>query len=175
MKHNYSDCYRDIILHPMTHEDSEDYRILRNREENRKWFANTEIISSEMQSIWYQNYLNKEGNYMFAAFHTNHPEMFIGAVSIYDICQEEKQAEFGRIIVDKTKILMNGIGYQIAVCACKIGFHHINLEKLHLEVFSDNIPAIKTYEKIGFNEKHQTEKDGKTLIYMELDREKFLL
>ena len=39
---------------------------------------------------------------------------------------------------------------------------------IYLEVFSDNIPAIKTYLKVGFVEKNRYKKEGKEIIYMEL-------
>ena len=39
--------------------------------------------------------------------------------------------------------------------------------KIYLEVFSDNIPALKTYLKAGFKEKERYLKDDKEIIYME--------
>ena len=39
---------------------------------------------------------------------------------------------------------------------------------IYLEVFSDNIPALKTYLKVGFIEKNRNQKDNKEIIYMEL-------
>lgn len=39
---------------------------------------------------------------------------------------------------------------------------------IYLEVFSDNIPALKTYLKAGFIEKNRYQKDDKEIIYMEL-------
>ena len=39
---------------------------------------------------------------------------------------------------------------------------------IYLEVFSDNIPALKTYLKVGFVEKNRYKKEDREIIYMEL-------
>ena len=43
-----------------------------------------------------------------------------------------------------------------------------HLQKLKLEVFADNIPALKIYEQCGFKEYDRTSLDNRILIKMEL-------
>jgi len=38
---------------------------------------------------------------------------------------------------------------------------------IYLEVFSDNIPALKTYLKVGFIERKRYIKNNREIIYME--------
>ena len=118
--------------------------------------------------IFYINYLKKENDIMFSAFINGVLEKPIGYAALYDIDKNSKKCEFGRIIVDKSRVSKKGIGYQITKCLCEIGFEKLGLEMIYLEVFSDNIPAIKTYLKAGFIEKNRYKKEDKEIIYMEL-------
>ena len=168
MRHNFNGSFEDIVLKPIEKENIEDLRILRNRDENRICFIYQKKISEEEQENWYEKYLEKENDIMFSAFMKDDQTTPVGYVALYDINKDSKKCEFGRIIVDKNRILKKGIGYQITKCLCEIGFQKLGVDMIYLEVFSDNIPALKTYEKAGFVEKNKYEKDGKEIVYMEL-------
>ena len=160
--------FEDIVLKSLEQKNIEDLRILRNKKENRKCFIYQNEITKEEQEKWYKNYLKKENDIMFSAFINGVLEKPIGYAALYDIDKNSKKCEFGRIIVDKSRVSKKGIGYQITKCLCEIGFEKLGLEMIYLEVFSDNIPAIKTYLKVGFVEKNRYKKEGKEIIYMEL-------
>lgn len=168
MKDNFQNKFEDIVLKSLEQKNIEDLRILRNKKENRKCFIYQNEITKEEQEKWYKNYLKKENDIMFSAFINGVLEKPIGYAALYDIDKNSKKCEFGRIIVDKSRVSKKGIGYQITKCLCEIGFEKLGLEMIYLEVFSDNIPAIKTYLKAGFVEKNRYEKEGKEIIYMEL-------
>jgi acetyltransferase, GNAT family len=168
MRDNFQNKFEDIVLKSLEQKNIEDLRILRNKKENRKCFIYQNEITREEQEKWYKNYLKKENDIMFSAFINGVLEKPIGYAALYDIDKSSKKCEFGRIIVDKSRISKKGIGYQITKCLCEIGFEKLGLEMIYLEVFSDNIPAIKTYLKAGFVEKNRYEKEGKEIIYMEL-------
>lgn len=168
MRDNFQNKFEDIVLKSLEQKNIEDLRILRNKKENRKCFIYQNEITREEQEKWYKNYLKKENDIMFSAFISGVLEKPIGYAALYDIDKNSKKCEFGRIIVDKSRISKKGIGYQITKCLCEIGFEKLGLEMIYLEVFSDNIPAIKTYLKAGFVEKNRYEKEGKEIIYMEL-------
>jgi RimJ/RimL family protein N-acetyltransferase len=161
--------YNGIILRPLEREDIEPLRILRNRPENRKWFKNCTEIPKEEQIKWYEKYMKKEGDYMFAIVECNTPKEFIGAVALYEVDTITQSGEFGRIIIDKEKASRSGLGYDATVGACQIGFEQLCLRTITLEVFSDNISAIRTYEKAGFVACKKTS----TIIYMELSKNNF--
>ncbi len=167
MFHNLINHFEDIVLQPLEEKDIENLRLLRNKDENRRCFLYQEIISKENQKKWYEKYLEVETDIMFSAYLKNE-ENIIGYVALYNIDKSKKSCEFGRILVDKSKISQKGIGFQITKCLCEIGFQKLGVDMIYLEVFSDNIPALKTYEKAGFVEKNRYEKDGKEIVYMEL-------
>ena len=166
MIHKIEGKYDKIILKPLEEENIEDLRLLRNRMENRKCFIYQKEISKEEQKKWYNKYLENENDVMFSAY-IEKEEKPIGYVALYDIDDKKKSCEFGRIIVDKTKISEKGIGFQITKCCCDIGIVKLGMTKIYLEVFSDNIPAFKTYLKAGFNEKKRYLNDDREVIYME--------
>ena len=168
MTHNFQNEFEDIVLKPLERKNIEDLRNLRNKEENRKCFIYQKEITKEEQENWYKKYSEKEEDVMFSAFLKENGEYPVGFAALYDIDKNNKKCEFGRIIVDKSKVTKKGIGYQTTKCLCDIGFQDLGLDMIYLEVFSDNIPALKTYLKVGFIEKNRYQKDDKEIIYMEL-------
>jgi acetyltransferase, GNAT family len=168
MTHNFQNEFEDIVLKPLEQRNIEDLRNLRNKEENRKCFIYQKEITKEEQENWYKKYLEKEEDVMFSAFLKENEEYPVGFAALYDIDKNSKKCEFGRIIVDKSKVTKKGIGYQITKSLCNIGFQDLGLDMIYLEVFSDNIPALKTYLKVGFVEKNRYKKEDREIIYMEL-------
>ena len=166
MFHKFEGKYDKIILEPLKKENIEDLRLLRNKKENRESFIYQKEISKKEQEKWFDKYLEKETDIMFIAYLKENKRP-IGYVALYDINVEEKTCEFGRIIVDKSKVLEKGIGAQITKCCCDIGFEKLGMNMIYLEVFSDNIPALKTYLKVGFIERKRYIKNDKEIIYME--------
>ncbi|WP_454953555.1 GNAT family N-acetyltransferase [Fusobacterium hwasookii] len=169
MFHKFEGKYDEITLKPLKKENIEDLRLLRNKKENRECFIYQKEISEEEQEKWFDKYLEKETDIMFIAYLKENKQP-IGYVALYDINLEKKTCEFGRIIVDKTKVLKKGIGFQITKCCCKIGFEKLDMDIIYLEVFSDNIPALKTYLKVGFVEKERYIKNDREIIYMEYSK-----
>ena len=168
MLHELKKKFEDIVLKPLEQKNIEDLRNLRNKKENRKCFIYQKEITKEEQEKWYKKYLEKEEDLMFSAFLKENEENPVGFAALYDIDKNSKKCEFGRIIVDKSKVIKKGIGYQITKCLCDIGFQNLGLDMIYLEVFSDNIPALKTYLKVGFVEKNRYKKEDREIIYMEL-------
>jgi len=72
----------------------------------------------------------------------------IGRVSLTNIDFRHQKAEFG-IIIKKD---MQSIGYGESASRMLIDyvFENLPIRKLYLHLFSDNLPAQKLYEKLGF-------------------------
>lgn len=167
MLHNYSDNYNNIILEPLEECHIEKMRKLRNR--NRMSFINSNLISETEQITWFKQYVEKKDDYMFSIMRKS-DNQFVGVVGLYNVCKSE--AEFGRLMIDKEIVNEKGYGYDSVLCACSIGFHKLNLEKIILEVWEENIPALKTYLKAGFMVTEQKKlENSKVLKYMELSKE----
>lgn len=150
MKHDYSIECEHIILIPMDEQTSECYRKLRNREDNRNFFFNSAIIEREQQKKWFQNYLNKQSEYMFAAFLKEKME-FVGGIGIYDIDLSRKTAEVGRIIIDRNLAAGKGYGTEAIKGVCSIAKDKLNLEETYAYIYSANSASTKAFFKAGFS------------------------
>ena len=164
MKHNFQHTFQNITISPLKEEHIESMRILRNN--NRHCFVYSEIISEEAQQKWFDNYLKKENDYVFSVFLQ---DMWIGVCSIYDVTDND--AEFGRLIIDKSKTSEKRLGVNTTLCACNLAFEKLNINRIRLQVYENNISAYKTYINAGFTP-YKTELDDKNqkLICMELNK-----
>ncbi len=100
MNHKYLLQSEELLLTPMTAQDSEKYRMLRNRDDNKNFFFSSRSISLEQQIIWYRNYLEDDKQYMFSVYEAN-SMLFIGGIGLYNIDYQKGNAELGRILIDR--------------------------------------------------------------------------
>lgn len=171
MIHTIEKEFKRVKLSPLLEQDIELLRLLRNKAHNRKWFICSEEISKATQEKWYTKYKEKKDDYMFSISTIANPHVFIGAVGLYNIDTEKRNAEFGRLLIDSENISERGLGIEATCCAVKIGFEIFNLEDIYLEVLADNKRAISTYKNVGFIE---TEKDIiNNIICMSINKDNF--
>lgn len=147
MNHIYRASIGDINICPMTWEDNEKYRVLRNAPNNRKYFFQSMEISIEQQKKWYQEYLCREGEYMFSIRRKG--GHFIGACGIYNVNNKKKSAEFGRILIDP-RYRKRGAGVKATRAALNVAQNCLGLKRLTLHVKENNVVAIGTYKRAGF-------------------------
>lgn len=172
MKHQYSASVGRIKIIPLSESDSQRYRQIRNREENRKKFIYSEMISEESQTEWYAKYEQLAGDYMFAVYSDS---QFLGGNAVYNMEEKTRTAEYGRLLIDKTACSEGGRGYEATIAALHIAFLDMKLKKIHLEVYIDNIPAYKIYLKSGFKVKELREDpEGRAMYYMEITADEFM-
>lgn len=163
MKHEYYSSYERVLLKPLSLADAEKMRLLRNQNNNR--FFDTKEISAESQRKWYNHYLTEENDYIFSVYLKDTDE-WIGAVSIYHVDVYAKTAEFGRLLINSEKI--RGLGVDATLAACKFAFEQLNLKMVYLEVYADNLPAVRTYQKAGFQLcETRTLENNASILYME--------
>ncbi len=165
MLHELTDKYERIKLNPLKEEEIESLRILRNK--HKDCFIYTQEISPQEQEIWFEKYKTLKDDYIFSVYYK---DTWVGAVSLYNI--EKGSTEFGRIIVDSSLVNQKGLGLEATICVCNIGFQKLNLERIYLEVYSDNKKAIKMYKKAGFIEvSSRILNNDKKLIIMEIKKQ----
>ena len=161
MNHFYTMQVGDLLLCPLQREDIQRLRLLRNQ--NRWCFIYSEKISPEEQSRWFERYLQQEGDYVFSVFYR---DCWVGSVSLYNV--SNGQAEFGRLLIDRQAVGRRGLGRMVTDQLCALGFASLGLSGIHLEVYEDNFPALRTYERAGFVRCGKTvDSTGRILIQME--------
>ncbi|MDD3665046.1 MAG: GNAT family N-acetyltransferase [Bacteroidales bacterium] len=171
MKHDYRIETKSLRIVPMTHTDSEKFRVLRNREDNREWFIYKKEISKEEQEKWYESYLLKENDYMFAVYTNDEKKEFIGAMAIYDVENSQKKAEIGRLIIDSQKSSGKGYGYETIQGILDISFQLLKLDLIYANIYEDNIPCVKSVIKAGMTIKeNKFDQNKRPMIYVEKSR-----
>lgn len=144
MEHNYSFEFNGLEFKPFTSEGSELYRQLRNKPENIICFKTKKEISVDEQNNWYNAYLKRENDFMFAVYCKGE---FIGAAAVYDVDFEDKSAEFGRILIGTKG---KGYGKMTTDAMSFFSKNELGLKKLKLDVYCDNKAAYETYLKCGY-------------------------
>lgn len=160
---------RELILRLISNFDIETLRLWRNKEENRTKFIYDGIISSEQQINWYESYKIKNNDLMFIVSESSSGILF-ATVSLYDIDFTNLSAEFGRIMIGEEDYKGKGLGAKITSAIVNYAFEELNLKNVYLEVFSDNLSAIKTYEKAGFKFESESCMNNKLVTKMHIER-----
>ncbi len=161
-------AYGRVELRPLTLEDAQRLRELRNK--NSSKFFDSSQITEEAQTKWYECYLAKENDYMFSVLLL--PEKrWVGAVSIYQVNHTERSGEFGRLVIDRDAANERGLGLDATLAACQFAFEQLSLKTICLEVYEDNVPAVRTYQKAGFFiQKKERLGNDKLVLYMKKER-----
>jgi len=73
----------------------------------------------------------------------------VGQTAYFRIDYISRSAIFYLALLDKS-VWSKGYGTETTQLMIDYGFNTLNLNRIQLHVFSDNLPAIKIYEKIGF-------------------------
>jgi diamine N-acetyltransferase len=135
-----------ICLRPLGLDDLPLTLAWRNRDEARIWFKNSAIISTEMHHAWFEGYERKNSDYVFIIEAGATP---VGQASVYNIDMRTGSAEVGRFLAAPEH---RGKGYVNAACAALLTLckDYLHLDQLYLEVFSNNLRAIRLYEHHGF-------------------------
>lgn len=89
---------------------------------------------------------NDSENYHFAI--TADDDNYLGTISLKNVDNINKNAEYA-ISLRKSSI-GKGVSKYATEQILSFGFEKLGLNKIYLNVYSDNIRAIKFYEKIGF-------------------------
>ena len=148
MEHILQVKYKRVFLRPLETRDLEPLRELRNK--NRAYFNDSRYISPEQQDTWYQQYLKRENDIMFAVELAANLGPFIGAVAIYNIDKIKKTAESGRIMIDKDLATSKGIGAETVFAVGLVAFRDLGLCELTCQILKSNIPSRKMHEKVGY-------------------------
>lgn len=154
-----------VLLKPMSYDECQKYRKLRNKEDIRDCFVYKDFISREAQYIWYKKYLKLDNDCMFSIYYDG---MFVGGNAIYNINFEKKEAEYGRLLLNQATVKRKGLGKVVTKLACIIAKQSLGLKRLYLHVYANNLPAIKVYKYVGFDLIREEGQGAEKMICMEI-------
>lgn len=120
----------------------------RNRDEVRKWFKYSDMLSIENHREWFQKYLLRDNDFLFVVEDVS-TGLPVGQASVYGIDWERGIGEVGRFIAAPD---FRGRGYMKQACAAiaDVSFNCLGLKEVFLEVFPDNERAIHVYQLVGY-------------------------
>lgn len=148
LKHNYYLENKNIRIRPLNRDDIETLRKWRNDEANTKFLSQIPYITEEMQIKWYENYLMKENEIVFAIDETMQFKRLVGSLSLYDIKDDE--CYFGKILIGDAETRGCGIGTNATEAVIQIAIEQLRKSRVLLFVYKDNKVAYNLYTNIGF-------------------------
>jgi len=134
-----------ITLKPLTKEDL-NYRVnLLNHDAIAPHINTKELFTIEKTEIWFERIKDSDTRKDFV-FVFNDRNVGMGGLT--NVSKANRNCELYMYI--DPSFHGKGLGYKFCFELCKYAFDDLDLEKVYLYTFSENIPANKLYEKIGF-------------------------
>lgn len=131
-----------------------------------RWRNNKEIIDNlfsykgvtiEQHQNWYKNYINSNTRIELMIIKKEDGSK-IGTVGLSQIDHMNQKAEYG-VLIGETKNHGKGYAKEASEAIIDYGFQELNLMKIYLKVFTNNVNAINLYRKLGFVEEGILRKD----------------
>lgn len=149
MKHSYEIVYKNVHLRPLAEDDIENLRIWRNNPQNTKYLNKIPFITPEMQDEWFHNYIENTDEICFAIDENSKLNRLVGSCSLYNF--DGESCFFGKILIGDEEAHGQKIGLNATEAAAEIAFLQLKISEIKLLVYTDNIAAIKVYEKAHFH------------------------
>ncbi|MEC0232688.1 GNAT family N-acetyltransferase [Paenibacillus alba] len=106
-------------------------------------------INLETDEAWFDQYMRNKSSQVRCGIWLKDQEKLIGVVNLINIDNVSRNAEFSIMIGDQD-YHNKGIGTLATQLILNHAFVHLNLHRIHLTVLDYNFPAIRLYEKVGF-------------------------
>jgi len=134
--------------------------ILKWRNDNnvRKWMINKELIPLEEHLKYIKSLQNRDDKICFLVKNNC---KYLGIIEFSDIDNNRKIASIGLNI--NTESSQKGIGSVLMEILIFVAKDRLNLKKINLYVFNDNLKAVKLYKKFNFQITNKID----TITYME--------
>jgi RimJ/RimL family protein N-acetyltransferase len=108
------------------------------------------LVTEKSEKTWFESILNDTSNkkilYVVEDKEKKRP---IGYFQLVDINYINRNASLG-IVIGEKEFQGKGLGIEIMELGINYGFKYLSLNKISLLVLSENIPAIKLYNKLNF-------------------------
>lgn len=144
----YSDASAGIYLRLMTYDDTDLIVAWRNSDGVRKNFIYQALFTRESHENWMKTMV-ETGKVVQMMICDSASDKPLGSVYIRDIDRHHNKAEYG-IFIGEPDARGRGVGTAAAKLMLRYCFEEEGLHRVYLRAFSDNIQAVKSYEKAGF-------------------------
>lgn len=140
---------KNILLRPMTLEDTELIIHWRNQPHVRKNFIYQEPFTVEGHHQWIRSMMETGKGVQFILCEKQKDCRPIGSVYLRDIDYSNSKAEYG-IFIGEKEVWGKGYGTEAALLMTEYAFHTLKLHKVFLRFLAENKGAAASYQKAGF-------------------------
>jgi RimJ/RimL family protein N-acetyltransferase len=126
-------------------------RLWRNQDHIRKWFFCSDLITPEQQCAWYEQYKDRDDDFVFIIEDVNASRRPVGQVALYHIDWNKREAEYGRLMIGEPDATGKGFARTATHLVLQIAFVHLRLELVYLEFIANNSKAFGMYQSVGFH------------------------
>lgn len=144
----YRDPAMAVYLRPMTFADTDLIVFWRNQDAVRQNFIYQELFTRESHEHWIHTMV-ETGRVVQMIICEAERDRPVGSVYLRDIDRKHNKAEYG-IFIGGEGARGKGYGTMAAGLMIRYAFEEMGLHRLFLRVFADNVQAIRSYEKAGF-------------------------
>lgn len=144
----YIDEVVGIYLRLMTYDDTESIVQWRNTDSVRKNFIYQALFTRESHENWIRTKV-ETGDVVQMIICELGTDIPVGSVYVRDIDHTHHKAEYG-IFIGEASARGKGYGTAAAKLMVRYCFEELKLHRLFLRVYADNLQAIRSYEKAGF-------------------------
>ena len=139
-----------IVLRRITEDDTANIVKWRNSASVRKNLYTQTLLTEEQHLRYFRNTVQtgKCEQYIISV-NENGNAFDIGTIFIKNIDRVSHKGEFG-MFIGEACARGKGFAAQAVSQMLKVAFSELKLNRVYLTVMEDNIPAIRTYEKTGF-------------------------
>lgn len=127
----------------------------RNQDHIRRWFFTSELISEEQHRAWFEQYRERDDDFVFVIEETETIRGPVGQAALYHIDWEGRRGEFGRIMIGEPAATGHGLGRLATEALIHHAFSTWGLGEVYLDVLETNAKAIAIYEQCGFVVTHR--------------------
>lgn len=148
---NYRDTQAGICLRLMTYEDTDRIVAWRNSDAVRKNFIYQELFTRQSHEHWIRTHV-ETGDVVQMIICDLEGDKPLGSVYIRDIDRHHNKAEYG-IFIGEESARGRGIGTAAARLMLRYCFEQEKLHRVYLRALSENLQAIRSYERQDSSEK----------------------
>ena len=165
-----------IILRKLEERDTANIVRWRNSEAVRRNLFTQSLLTEEQHLRYFRNTVQTGRCRQYIIQVCGEKPLDVGTVFLKNVDPEQKQAEFG-IFIGEPGARGKHLSLAATTAVLQIAFTELGLERVYLAVVGDNLPAVKTYLRAGFQEIGRElnvfprERQFADIIHMDIARE----
>ena len=145
---HFRDEKAGIYLRLMTYDDTDRIVAWRNSDAVRKNFIYQALFTRQSHENWIRTHV-ETGDVVQMIICDLEGDIPLGSVYIRDIDRHHNKAEYG-IFIGEADARGRGVGTAAAKLMLRYCFEKEKLHRVYLRALSENLQAIRSYEKAGF-------------------------